>query len=178
MPPERFTMSAPITCRWDGEAFVPASQYWAARADRDFVVGEVYRIAEQRERSAASHNHFFAAINDAWANLPERLQEEYPTSEHLRKKALIRKGYADERSIVCASKAEALRVASFVKPMDEYAIVTVREGVVRVYTAQSQSTRSMGAKAFQESKQAVLDYVDELLGVERGATAANAARAA
>jgi hypothetical protein len=76
--------------------------------------------------------------------------EEFPTAEVLRKKMLIRAGYADERSIVCASKAEAQRVAAFVKPMDEYAVVTVREAVVRVYTAQSQSIKAMGAKPFPD----------------------------
>jgi len=31
--------------------------------------------------------------------------------------------------------------------------------------------KAMGAKDFQESKQKVLDWLDELLGVEQGATA-------
>jgi hypothetical protein len=166
---------APLTMRWDGEALHPVSQFWAARADKIFVVGEVYRIIEHHERSQASHNHFFAAIGNAWANLPDAMLTEYPTAEHLRKKLLVRAGYADERSIVCASKAEALRVAAFIKPLDDYAVVTVREAVVRVYTAQSQSVKAMGAAAFQASKQAVLDALDNLLGVDKGATAGSEA---
>jgi hypothetical protein len=146
---------------------VPASQYWAKRADQSFVVGEHYKLVEHHDRSPSSHNHYFACIAEAWQTLPEHLLEEYPTVEHLRKKMLIRCGYADERSIVCASKAEAQRVAAFIKPMDSYAIVTVREAVVRVYTAQSQKMRAMGAKTFQESKTKVLDAVADLLGVER-----------
>jgi hypothetical protein len=59
--------------------------------------------------------------------------------------------------------------------MDEYAIVSVREAVVRVFTAQSQNMRAMGAKQFQESKQAVLDQLDDMLGVDRGATSRSAA---
>lgn len=150
---------------------VPASSFWASRADKAFVVHETYKMVEHHDRSQVSHNHYFATIGQAWSNLPDRLLEEFPTAEVLRKKLLIRAGYADERSIVCASKAEAQRVAAFVKPMDEYAVVTVREAVVRVYTAQSQSVKAMGAKPFQQSKQAVLDALDDLLGVERGATA-------
>jgi hypothetical protein len=162
---------APITMRWDGDAMVPASQFWASRADKLWVVGEHYKIAEHHDRSGVSHRHFFAVVNEAWSNLPDRLLEEFPTAEVLRKKLLIRAGYADERSIVCASKAEAQRVAAFIKPMDDYAVVTVREAVVRVFTAQSQSVKAMGNRAFQESKTKVLDALDDLLGVERGATA-------
>lgn len=55
--------------------------------------------------------------------------------------------------------------------MDEYAIVEAVECVVRVYTAKSQSMKAMGNRDFQQSKSDVLDFVDDLLGVERGATA-------
>lgn len=169
-------MNAPIMLRYEGDGdFRVMSNYWAARADKEFVVGEVYKMVEHHDRSTATHNHYFAVIAEAWANLPDDMLTEYPSAEHLRKKLLVRAGYADERSIVCASKAEAQRVAAFIKPMDEYAVVTVREAVVRVYTAQSQSNKAMGAKAFQESKTKVLDALDDLLGVERGATARSAA---
>jgi len=163
---------APIMFRYEGDGeFAAASQFWASRADKAFVVGEHYKLDEHHDRSQVSHNHYFAALGNAWSNLPDRMLEEFPTAEVLRKKLLIRAGYADERSIVCASKAEAQRVAAFIKPMDDYAVVTVREAVVRVYTAQSQSVKAMGAKPFQASKQAVLDALDDLLGVEHGATA-------
>ena len=100
----------PMTFRWDGEAMVPASSYWAARADRQYVVGEVYRMVEHHDRSGESHRHYFATLANGWANLPDDKLDEYPTPEHLRKKLLVWCGYADERSIVCASKAEAQRV--------------------------------------------------------------------
>ena len=50
--------------------------------------------------------------------------------------------------------------------MDEYAIVTVTGSLVTVYTAQSQSYRAMGKDKFQASKQAVLDLIAEMIGVE------------
>lgn len=164
--------TAPLMLRYEGEGeFRATSSYWAARADRDFVIGETYRLVEHNERSMASHNHYFASIGNAWSNLPDDMLEIYPTAEHLRKKALIAKGYRDERSIVCASKAEAERVAAFIKPMDDYAVVTFREAVVRVWTAKSQKMKAMGNRDFQQSKSDVLDFIDDLLGVERGATA-------
>jgi hypothetical protein len=164
--------TAPIALRYEGNGdFRVLSNYWAGRADRDYVVGEVYKMVEQHDRSDASHNHYFAAIKNGFDNLPDELRDEYPSTEHLRKKALIRKGFRDERDHVCASKAEAARLKAFIKPMDDYAIVIVSECVVRVWTAKSQSRKAMGAKEFQDSKTAVLEFIDDLLGVEHGATA-------
>lgn len=82
--------------------------------------------------------------------------------EHLRKYALIRTGHRDERTIVCASKAEARRVAAFVKPLDEFALVLVNEASVSVYTAKSQSLRAMGKTAFQQSKDDVLGFLAQI----------------
>jgi hypothetical protein len=170
--------AAPIRFSWDGESFTPASAFWARKADEVFVIGETYQLVEHHDRSLASHNHYFAAIHEGWQNLPEHWAHRLPTAEHLRKYALIKSGYADERSIVCASKAEAQRVAAFVKPMDDFAVVLVSEATVKVYTAKSQSMKAMGKAVFQESKTAVLDAIDEMVGVERGATAREAGRAA
>lgn len=164
--------AAPINLRYEGEGeFRTLSAYWAGRADKDFVVGEIYKMVEHHDRSDASHNHYFAAIKNGHDSLPDAFRDEYPTTEHLRKKALIRKGYCSHRDHVCASKAEASRLRAFIRPMDEYAIIEARECVVRIYTAMSQSKKAMGAKDFQESKQAVLNFIDDLLRVERGATA-------
>lgn len=170
-------MSIPIPMRWDGEAFAPLPRF-AKEADRQFVIGEVYRLAPVEERSMASHGHFFACVHDAWANLPEHLAPMFPTETHLRKWALVRAGYADHRSIVAASKAEAQRIAAFVKPMDEFAVVSVKEATVNVWTAQSQSMKAMGKKAFQDSKTKVIEILDDMVGVDRGALAKNAGQAA
>lgn len=147
-------------------------------ADRVYTDQEIYRLGVIEERSANSHSHFFAALNEAWQNLPEALAEQFPTVEHLRKYALIKAGFYDEKSLVCSSKAEAQRLAAFVKPMDGYAVVTVSEAVVRVFTAKSQSKRAMGAKDFQDSKQKVLDLVSAMIGSSSAQLAKNAGRAA
>lgn len=156
----------PVLWRWDGEAMHPLSQVWAKRADQQFVIGETYRMEAREERSARSHSHYFACVHEAWMNLPEHEALRYPTAEHLRKYALVMTGYRDERTIACASKAEAERVAAFVRPMDDYAVVSVREAVVRVWTAKSQSVRAMGKKPFQESKTKVLDFLADLIGAD------------
>ena len=167
----------PILFQWDGESFTPINQRFARKADEHYVIGERYQLVPHQERSRRSHDHFFASVADAWTNLPED-EDRFPTAEHLRKWALIKAGYADERTIVCASKAEAQRVAAFVTPIDPYAVVVVKGPVVKFYTAQSQSMRAMGKQVFQESKEAVFRILDELLGVQVGTTKQHAGRGA
>lgn len=162
------TAPMPILCDWDGEAFRPSGPVWARRADQQYVVGERYQIEVRQERSEASHRAYFAAIAEAWQNLPDDLAEKLATPEHLRKHALIRAGYRDERTIVASSKAEAHRLAGFIKPMDSFAVVLVDGATVTVYTAQSQSYRAMGKARFGESKAKVLDVIAGLIGVAPG----------
>lgn len=168
---------APLTFTWDGEAMYPLPRL-AKIADERFVIGERYTLDEVHERSSASHRQYFAAIRESWLNLPEHIADRFATPEHLRKWCLVKCGYHDERSIVCSSKAEAQRLAAFIRPMDDFAVVAVSEAVVSAYTAKSQSYRAMGKKEFQASKQAVLDYLDSLLGVDPGETQRNAGQAA
>ena len=160
-------MTAPLPFRWTGEAFEPLPRARRACAEA-FVIGEVYTLAEEKARSSNSHRHYFAMVNEAWATLPEHMAAQFPTAEHLRKFALIKAGFADSRQIVAASKAEALRIAAFIRPLDEYGVVSVEGAVVTHWTAQSQSTRAMGGKRFQESKSAVLDYIASLSGAQAG----------
>jgi len=158
---------------WDGEAMQPRRP---KLADETFVVGEVYRMEVREERGVNTHRHYFASIKEAWLNLPDLDAERFPTPEHLRKHALIKAGWRDERTLVAASKPEALRIAAFMRPRDEYSIVLVRDAVVVEYTAKSQSLKAMGRKDFQASKQAVLDTVAGMVGVTAGQIADNAGR--
>lgn len=150
---------------WTGDSFAPLPRF-ARACDKEFVVHERYQMEAIEERSAVSHRHYFAALHDAWLNLPEGEAEQFPTSEHLRKWALIKSGFADERSVVCGSKAEARRVGSFVRGVDGYAIIIVHDATVKLYTAQSQSLKAMGKVQFQRSKQAVLDLVAGMIGTD------------
>tara|TARA_R110000823_G_scaffold39872_1_gene106233 strand:- start:159 stop:671 length:513 start_codon:yes stop_codon:yes gene_type:complete len=165
----------PINYTWDGEALRPLHP---KLADKHLVIGERYTLVEHQARSQSSHNHYFAALNEGWQNLPEHLAERFATAEHLRAFALIKAGYHDSHSITCASKAEALRVAAFVRPTDEFSIVTVNEATVTRYVAQSQSMRAMGKQKFQESKSAVLEIVSAMVGVQPEDLRREATRAA
>ena len=127
-------------------------------------------------RSKVSHDHFFASVEEAFKNLPEDLKDDFASAEHLRKWALIKAGFRDERSIAASSKADALRIAAFIKPMDEFAVVVVREAMVTQYVAKSQSLRAMGKAEFQRSKDAVFDVLAQLIGTD--VASLKAARAA
>lgn len=158
-------MTAPLPFEWDGEAMrvLPGFQ---RQADQQFTIGERYRLAPVEERSGASHRHFFAAVNEAWANLPERLAAHYPTAEHLRARALIEAGYCTIADYVCASRAEAVRWAANLRAeASEYALVVISETVVRVFKPKSQSVKAMGKEEFQASKDAVFAALAKMIGV-------------
>jgi len=168
----------PINMRWNGESFVPVSAHEKLEADKHLIIGWIYRLVEEHGRSAATHNHEFAFVDEAWRNLPENLADQFPTAEHLRKHALIKCGFSTHRQIVASSKAQAIRLAAFMRPTDDYAIYSVTGCVVDEWKAISQSRRAMDARQFQESKQAVLEYVASLIGVEPETLAKEAGRAA
>ena len=152
----------PLNFYFDGDVMVPVVK---AACERAYQRGHTYRLAEYDERTMRSHRHYFACIRTAWQNLPEAVAARYPTSEHLRKHALIVAGYADERTIVAADGPNAQVIVSLVEAFNEYSVCRIQGNVVRVWTPQSQSMRSMGKKVFEQSKQAVLGRLATLIGV-------------
>jgi hypothetical protein len=172
-------MSAlPFVCRWRDDKVLEPVGRSRHECDAQFIVGKIYRLDNIEDRSAKSHSYYFACLAEAWRNLPEDQSERFPTPDHLRKFSLIKQGFRDERSIVCGSNALALRIAAFVRPMDEFAVVTVANSVVRVWTAKSQSLSAMGKVDFEASKNAVLGYVATLIGTSADELAKNAGAAA
>lgn len=152
----------PVKFRWTGSVMEPVS---LAVASRYYTEGEEYRLVPDYERSLSSHRHYFAALREAWLNLSAELEQDFPTAEHLRHYALIKTGWCNERALVCSSKAEALRVAAFLRPANEFAIVLTAKAVVSEFTARSQSYKAMGKADFEKSKADVLDYVAGLIGL-------------
>lgn len=134
-------------------------------ADRQYCVGERYRLVPYEERTTATHNHEFAWLAEAWRNLPEQFADAYPSPEHLRKRALIEAGYYREEIIDAGSNAAAIRVAGFARRQDDFAMVFVRSRNVFIRTAKSQSRRAMNKAEFQASKSAILDIVANMLGL-------------
>lgn len=165
----------PMSFYWDGSAMIPRH---VTIARRFFAEGEVVTMEVREDRSTASHRHYFAALKEAHDSLPEEIAERLPTPEALRKFCLIKAGFRDERTIACSSRAEALRLAGFIKPMDEYAVVVTSGATVTVYTAKSQSVRAMDRQTFAASKEAVLNIVASLIGTTPQTLSSNAGAAA
>lgn len=164
-------MTAPLPFLWDGEAMIPRHP---RAADRAYTVGETYLLEPHHERSAASHRHYFAQVRDLFLTLPEHLEGRWIDADHLRKEALIRTGHCDSATFVESSNKQAQKLAAFLRPIDSYAIVVVSGCTVTRYVARSQDMRSMDRAMFQKSKDDVLGYIADLLGVEP-ATLARAA---
>jgi hypothetical protein len=171
--------AAPIIFNWNGEAMVPLSRFHNM-ANANFVVGENYRLAAVEERSVATHNHFFATIHDKWLSLPDAIAVQFATPEALRKHALIMTGFRKERKFVASSPVEARKLAAWLRPQtvdDDYAIISIAGNTVVEWKAASQSLKAMPEKGrFQASKQAVLEWIDDLLGVAPDSTTPEPAR--
>lgn len=137
----------------------------------DLDEGEIVHVEIERARSGISHKHQFAWVKDAWMNLPEEVQSQpwAETPETLRKHALIATGFHQLTAIDCGAKAPAMRVKAALVAAEAkahgYALGQVQGSVVRVWTPESQSFRAMGGKRFQESKQAILDWIAAQIGV-------------
>ena len=125
-----------------------------------------------------SHNHYFVALTELLKNLPEDASDQFPTADHLRKWCLIKAGFHDEVSTVCATHAEAVRWARSLRKIDDYAVVVANDKVVTYYTAKSQSFNAMSKGEFQRSKQAVLDELAKMLDVTPTELVDNADKAA
>jgi hypothetical protein len=166
-----------IAAVFKGGAFHPFRRHREALAAQ-YGEGEVLFLEIVEERSEKSHSHEFAWLKEAWQNLPETIADQFPTPNHLRKRALILGGFYHETLIDAGSNAAALRVAAYARGKDEFAHVVVRGAFVVERTAKSQSRRSMDKAEFQASKQAVIDVVSAMIGVTPAALLQNAGKAA
>lgn len=140
-------------------------------AKQTYIQGRSYWLSDRSEKN---HAHHFAWLNTAWRNLPRDLSDRFPTSEHLRKFALIKAGYYDERIIDVGTRAGALRVASYIRGADDFAWCATRGGLVVVRTAKSQAVIKMDAGEFKKSKEAIREIVANMIGISPEDLDANA----
>jgi hypothetical protein len=119
-------------------------------------------------------------LREAWDQLPESMTVDLPSPEHLRKYALIKCGYHERRIIVMDTPEDAKRVAVALRRqrLHEFTLITVVGCSVNMWWAQSQSEDAMGAKTFQESKEAVIAFCAKLIGVDAGTLMGEAGQSA
>lgn len=154
VPPQRF--------RWDGETLIPFNPKYA---DKHLIVGCDYIMGEMKDRSDKSHSHYFACIHHAWANLPHQWADTFPTVDHLRARALIACGYTQTKQIICKNATDAMRFSVYLQDENDYQVVTLDDNVVTVFKALSQNYKAMPGKMFQKSKEDVLQYCADMIGV-------------
>lgn len=159
-----------IIYEWDGEAMRPLSRFHNL-CNAEFTIGEKYRCEVQEDRSWVSHKHQFAWLHESWLSLPEHIAERFRNEEQLRKHALIAGGFCDSTTIVCGTRAEAERWCAILRSKEPDTVIKINGNVLIQFTAHSQSRHAMDKARFQASKQAVLDYVADLLGTERSQAA-------
>ncbi len=154
-----------LSCQWDGEGFRPAKRHdnWCGA---NLIIGQIYDLTLIEQRSAKQHARYFALVNEYFHTLPESRAADFPSAEHLRKHALIRTGYCQERKIVCADDRQALEMALLAKDLDSYCIAAPVGRVCTVWTAETQNMRAMDKARFKASSDAVLTWIEtELLGL-------------
>lgn len=137
----------------------------------DLDDGEAVLLEWQRARSPQTHRHQFAWLREAWLTLPDHLHD-MPwagSPETMRKHALIATGYHSatvldmaDRKAAIAAKVALLRAH---QAAHGYAIASVRDSVLTIWTPESQSMKAMGRERFQASKEAVLTWVAAQLEV-------------
>ncbi len=160
-----------IRAVWTGEAFEPDGNYARAQCLDRLGAGQVVNLDLDPERSKKSHRHQFAFVRTAWENLPEHLTDAAfaKTDETLRKHALIATGHCDTDMIAVGDERRAERVAAFSERlavrMHGYALTSIEGPVVYCHTPHSQSLKAMGGERFKQSKQDILEYLADLIGV-------------
>lgn len=156
---------------WTGQALEPDGNYAMHQLHDRLGAGEVINVDLDPDRSAKSHKHQFAFVRTAWQNLPETLKNApfAKNADTLRKHALIATGFCDTEMVPVGCPRRADRVAASMSRLAArlhgYSVTSIEGPVVYCHTPHSQSQRTMGAKAFQESKQAILEWLAQLLGV-------------
>lgn len=152
-------------------AMIPSGKYQGVFA-RQYHLNEDYALAPIEARSRASHNQFFAAIEEGFSNLPETINRRWRDSDHLRKWALVETNWFDELEIELQSQKHAdrltKRLIEYAQHHGVYVKVIVEDKRVLIRTAQSQSGQAMGRADFEASKKDVLDLLEHMTNVPRG----------
>ena len=181
----------------DGEvqrrrAMVPLLRYDNV-AGRQYHDGEEYPLVPLEARSRASHNQYFAALNDGFDSLPEgsllaavaeRLgiktlpPNGFTDSEHFRAWALCETGFCEVLEFDFDSPKDAQTVAKLYRRKDTYAQILMRGAHITIKEPKSQSAANMSKEPFEQSKRAVLDLLEAMLGVPTGTLNKEAGRSA
>lgn len=173
------------TCMWtwnEADESMRLKPAFRRVAKAQFVDGEDYAMDVRERRSSREHNHYFAAVNEAWIHLNDESREKLNSPEKLRKWALIHVGRCDQSVFGPMPHRTALKwaqtAAVFFRRGEDYVEISVRpvygdlgkrtgESLVIMKAAVSQSRASMDRETFRQSKREVLDLLAGKIEVKR-----------
>lgn len=155
---------------------VPHGRF-AQLCQRQYVVGDDYALGPVDEVSGKSRAHLFAALKDAWGNLPHE-EKRFPTPEHFRKWLCFQVGHCTETDFVLDTVKDAQRTALALRKADEYAIIIRRGNVVKFCTAKSLAGTAIKGQEFQVVKTKILDLASSMARTSREALEQHAGQAA
>lgn len=167
----------PAIFTWRDGVMIPIDRY-RNLCRKQYHEGEEYPLEVVEHRSMASHNQYFAAVEEGYRNLAEEFSGKFPSAEHLRHWALIETGFATETDYPCDDERDAKAFARGFRKSDEYAVIRRRGDVVKVFSAKSQSRGSMRKRPFEDSKKAVLDLIATMSRTTQAELKKNAGRSA
>lgn len=165
-------MSRPalVRMRWERGALVPDGNEACAILHDHLEEGEIRLIEIDPERSRATHRHQFGFVRQAWSNLPDHATDLRwaKTPDTLRKHALCMTGFCQTQVVALGDEARAAEFAETLQRMlleDEYRVIEASGPTVAILTAESQKLGAMGRDRFQASKQAIGEWLADLIGV-------------
>ncbi len=109
---------------------------------------------------------FFAIVRDIHRNLSGDVLRRFPSSEALRKHALIAVGWCDVMTVLAGSKKAAPGIAAALQSKDRYCIIDINGDVLTMYTARSMSRRALLKKQFHEVAEKALHWIEDQTGID------------
>lgn len=167
----------PVLFVWNGEHMIPLPRF-KRLCDAQFAVNEEYPLIIIEERSQASHNHYFAALHEAYQNLAEEYAQEFDSEQHFRDWLLCRTGFCTKERWVMNTAEDARQMREAMKKVNRSTIISVAGNVATVYTPMSQSRPAMKKYLFEDSKKAVLDLAASMARTTPAELKKNAGRSA
>lgn len=126
----------------------------------------------------SSHRGYFAQVKEAWKNLSEEFDGQFPSAEYLRAWALVETGYATESKFVMDTAKDAKQLAIALRKTSPMAVIRVSGNVVMYWEAESQEVASMKKERFAASSKAVLELLSSMARTTPTELRKNAGRAA
>jgi hypothetical protein len=109
---------------------------------------------------------FFAILRDIHGNLNDDLRRRFPSSETLRKHALVAAGWCDVMTVLAGSKSAAPGIAAAFQVKDRYCIIDIRGEVLTIYTARSMMRPALLKHQFLEISEKALDWILTQTGID------------